>query len=49
MKQLGLESSCKKSNGRVWKLIAGVALGFIAVEVLMNLRDIKRYIHISMM
>jgi hypothetical protein len=39
----------RKSNGRVWKVIGGVALVVIAAELITNLRDIKRLVHIHTM
>ncbi len=37
------------SNGIVWKLIGSIALAALAVGVIYNLPDIKRYIKITTM
>ena len=39
----------KSSNGKVWKVIGGVALVALAVGLVYNLPDIKRYIKITTM
>jgi hypothetical protein len=39
----------KKSNLLVWKMIGGVGLAALAVELIVNFHDIKRYIKITTM
>ena len=39
----------KPSNGKVWKVIGGVALAVIAAELIANMRDIKRLVQIHTM
>ena len=39
----------KSSNGTFWKVIGSVALAALAVGVIYNIPDIKRYIKITTM
>jgi hypothetical protein len=39
----------KKSNGRIWSFVAGVALVAFAAGLIANFADIKRYIKITTM
>ena len=38
-----------KSNGKVWKLVGGVALAVVTAGLIANLHDIKRLIHMHTM
>lgn len=39
----------KKSNGLIFKILGGAALGLLAAGIVISLPDIKRYIKISTM
>lgn len=39
----------QKSNGKIWRVIGGVALAVVTAGLIANFHDIKRYIRITTM